>query len=102
MGDGAAGLESGDHGHNLLSQEEDRLNHVGIGHAGTGQRGFVAVFEQFSGFMFFLLPSIVHAHLAASNASRSAGSQPSYMFRSEGHAARKLGSYFAASAYDAL
>jgi hypothetical protein len=27
--------------------------------------------------MFFLLPSIVHAHPAASNASRSAGSQPS-------------------------
>jgi hypothetical protein len=36
----------------------------------TGQVGFVAIFEQFSGFEFFLLSSIVHARPPASNANQ--------------------------------
>ena len=36
----------------------------------TGQVGFVAVFEHFFGFGFFLLPSIVHARPPAGNANR--------------------------------
>ncbi len=38
----------------------------------TGQVGFVAIFKHFSGFEFFLLPSIVHARPPASNANRCA------------------------------
>ncbi len=57
-----------------------RLNAVGGGLGGnfppnkacTGQVGFVAVFEHFSGFEFILLPSIVHARPPASNTNRCA------------------------------
>jgi hypothetical protein len=41
----------------------------------TGQVGFVAIFERFSGVGFFLLPSIVHAHPPASIAIRWADSE---------------------------
>ena len=36
----------------------------------TGQVGFVALFEYFSGFEFFLLPSRIHARPHAGNANR--------------------------------
>ncbi len=36
----------------------------------TGRWGFCAIFEQFSGFEFFLLPNRVHARPSASNANR--------------------------------
>ena len=36
----------------------------------TGRWGFCAVYKQFSGFEFSLLPSRVHARPSASNANR--------------------------------
>ena len=36
----------------------------------TGRWGFCGIFEHFSGFEFFLLPSRVHARPTASNANR--------------------------------
>jgi len=41
----------------------------------TGRWGFAAVFEHFPPFEFSLLPSIVHAHPAASNAGRWAAAR---------------------------
>jgi hypothetical protein len=36
----------------------------------TGRWGFCAIYKQFSGFKFFLLPNRIHARPSASNASR--------------------------------
>lgn len=50
----------------VLCPTQERANK-----ACTGQVGFVATFRHFSGFRFFLFPSIVHARPPASNANRS-------------------------------
>jgi len=43
---------------------------AGVGMICTGRWGFCGIFEHFSGFEFFLLPSRVHARPSASNANR--------------------------------
>ena len=46
------------------------LQRAAANKACTGQVGFVAIFKYFSGFEFFLLPNIVHAHLPVTQTVR--------------------------------
>ena len=50
---------------NLLSKNQKRANTACSGLVGT-----VRIFEHFSGFQFFLLPSIIHARPPTTNAHR--------------------------------